>query len=114
MASSLASVTTAEAGSITLGVATGPNVFVAAQLVQKSRVVKAMHASIQFSADPQTESVLARQSLGVSKVNHILRVHGDRLAADTTTLDTFDQIGKDSLDRLFPWIKRPWSYSGVA
>ena len=98
----LESVSTADKGSVTLGVATGPDEYVAEQLKQKARVVKAMHERVQLCQDPQTEFVLARQSLGVSTVNHILRVRGARLGAGSEAAVAFDDVGKATLDRLVP------------
>ena len=75
---------------------------VAAQLDQKTKVAKAMYEHIQLCADPQTEFVLARQSLGVSRVNHILRVHGHRIIVRGQEANSFDKLGKDALERLSP------------
>ena len=61
-----------------------------------------MHERIQLCSDPQTEFVLARQSLGVSRVNHILRVHGHRLLSECEAVPSFGELAKHSLDRLFP------------
>ena len=47
----LGSVSTAEGGSMTLGVATGPDAFVAEQVGQKAQVVQAMHERIQLCSD---------------------------------------------------------------
>ena len=101
---SMASVGTAAKGSVTLGVATGPDEFVEEQMQQKIQVLKAMYERTQVCADPQTEFVLARQSLGVSRVNHILRVHGSRLSEVGSATGSFDDLGKATLDRLFPGI----------
>ena len=35
-----------------------------------------MHERVQLCQDPQTEFTLLREYLGVSRINHILRVHG--------------------------------------
>jgi hypothetical protein len=88
---------------------------------QKIQVVKAMYERTQVCADPQTEFILARQSLGVSRVNHILRVHGSRLSDEGSTTRSFDELGQATLDRLFPGItpaghiQASWStrHSGV-
>ena len=98
----LGSVSTAEGGSMTLGVATGPDAFVAEQLGQKAQVAQAMHERIQLCSAPQSEFVLARRNLGVCRVNHILRVHGHRLAAQRDGAEAFNKLGKDALDRIFP------------
>ena len=52
---SLASVTTAAHGSITLGVAVGPRHYTADQLLAKSDVSTAIHGRVQLCRDPQTE-----------------------------------------------------------
>jgi len=102
--SALASVALASEGTVTLGVATGPSSAVAEQLLQKTKVVQAMHERVQFCQDAQTEFMLARQSLGVSRVNHIFRVHGHSLALSRAVAQKFDDIGEASLERLFPGI----------
>ena len=52
--------------------------------------------------DTQTEHVLNSQSLGIGRVNHILRVHGHRLARDSAELQAFDGAARSTADRLFP------------
>ena len=76
----VATVRLASDGTLTLGVATGPQRAITEQLDKKTSVVKAMHERVQLCQNPQTEFVLARDSLGVGRVNHILRVHGHSLA----------------------------------
>ena len=44
--------------------------------LEDRRAIRAMHERVQLCQDPQTESALLRESLGVSRINHILRVHG--------------------------------------
>ena len=78
----LASVSTAVHGNITLGVAVGN----ACSCVQ----------------DAQTEFALLRESLGVSRINHILRVHGHTILHDGQAAAIFDEVGQRSLERLFP------------
>jgi hypothetical protein len=99
-----ASVSLATEGTLTLGVATGPEDFIVAQLKRKTRVVKAMHERVQLCQDPQTESVLARESLGVGRVNHILRVHGHTLVEQGGAAGAFDDVGRTTLERLFPGV----------
>ena len=72
----LASVDTAVHGNITLGVAVGPRQCVTDQLLANADVNWAMHERVQLCQDPQTEFPVLRESLGVSRINHILRVHG--------------------------------------
>ena len=72
----VAKVSTAADGSTTLGVAVGSQQFVTDQLSAKADVIRAMHERVQLCQDPQTEFALFRESLGVSRMNHILRLHG--------------------------------------
>ena len=46
----------------------------------KENVIKAMHERIATIEDLQTEHILCRESFGVGRVNHILRVQGHELA----------------------------------
>ena len=75
----VASVSTVTAGSTTLGVAMGPRQHIADQLLAKAVVIRAMHERVQLWQDPQIDFALLRERLGVSRVNHILRVHGHRI-----------------------------------
>ena len=72
----LVSVSTAAIGSNTLGVAVGPRRFIADHLQAKADVIRARHERVQLCQDPQTEFALLRESLGVSRINHILLLHG--------------------------------------
>ncbi len=98
----LAQVSTADEASLTLGVTTGPSGAVREQLAQKVKVVRAMHERIAICADTQTEHVLSRQSFGIGRVNHILRVHGHELAQEAHPLEAFDAVTESAMDRLFP------------
>ena len=71
----MAQVPTATSGSITLGVAVGPRQFMAEQIIAKADVIRVMNERVQLCQDPQTEFALLRESLGISRTNHILRVH---------------------------------------
>ena len=73
---SLAKTSAVTDGSITLGVAVGSRQFIADQLLSKADVVRAMHERVQLCQDPQTVFSLLRESSGVSRISHILRVHG--------------------------------------
>ena len=108
----LATVSSVDQGSITLGIATGPKEYVAEQLQRKSEVVKAMHERVQLCGDPQTEFALAGESLGVCRVNHILRVHGAHLVDNGSPLEAFDTLGKDALDS-FSWSHGRQPLSGI-
>ena len=68
--------TSAKEGLLTQRVHVGPRDSVVEELRAKTDVVRAMHEQFQLCLDPQTESTLHRESLGVSRVNHIHRVHG--------------------------------------
>ena len=98
----MASVCTVESSGLTLGVQTGSFDQVEAQLQQKVKVVKAMQARVALCQDVQTEHVLNRQSLGVGRVNHILRVHGDQLLRAEGSFVDFDQSSREAMERLFP------------
>jgi len=99
---SMASVSLASEGCKTLGVAVGPPEAVAEQLDEKAKVVKAMHERIQICQDPLIEFILLRESLGVGRVNHILRVHGYELAERGGAAAVYDGVGRASMERLFP------------
>ena len=98
----LATVRTADESGLTLGVATGSQAAVEEQLARKTQVVRAMQERVAITHDAQTEHVLNRESLGVGRVNHILRVHGDQLARAGSGLDGFDAATRAEMDRLFP------------
>ena len=71
----MAKVTTVTEGCITLGVAVGRD--------SKSRVGswarQTSHERVQFCQDLQKEFALLRESLGASRINHILRPHDSAL-----------------------------------
>ena len=60
----MAKVSTVTAGSIRLGVAVGPRLHIADQLLGKADVIRAMHERLQLCQDPQTEFALLRESFG--------------------------------------------------
>ena len=68
-------------------------------------VIRVMHESVQLCQDPQTEFALLRESLGVSKINHILRVHGHTILQERRVAEIFDEVGQRSLERLLPGFK---------
>ena len=98
----LADVSTAAEPGLTLGVATGRIAAVEEQLDRKAKVVRAMQERVAITHDVQTEHVLNRESLGVGRVNHILRVHGEQLFQSGTALEAFDKAVHEEMDRLFP------------
>ena len=61
-----------------------------------------MHERVQHCQDPQTEFALFCESLGVSRINHILRVHGHRILQEQWAAEIFEEVGQRSLERLFP------------
>ena len=92
----MAKVSTATAGSITLGVAVGPRQYIAEQLLGKADVIRAMHEHVQLSQDPQTEFALLRESLGASRINHILQVHGHTILQEQRAAEIYDEAGQQS------------------
>ena len=97
----MARVSTATARSITLRVAVGPRQYIADQLLAKADVILAMHVRVQLCQDPQTEFALLRESLGVSRINDILRVHGHTVFQEQRAAEIYDEVGQRSLERLF-------------
>ena len=51
---------------------------------------------------PQTEFALLRESLGVSCIKHILRVHGHTILQEQRAAEIYDELGQRSLERFFP------------
>ena len=90
----------ASVGTLTLGVAIGSPEAVAQQLDQKTKVVKAMHERVRLCQNPQTEFVLAN----IGRANHIICVHGHGLADQHGSAAKFDDVGRISLERLFPCV----------
>ena len=85
-----------------LGVAVGSQQFVPDQFLSKADVIRTMHERLQLCQDPQTVFALLRESLGVSRVNHMLRVHGHTILEEQSADGAYDEIGQRSLERLFP------------
>ena len=77
----LASVAKAVHGNSTLGVAVGPVGCVTDQLLAKADVIHDMTERVQLSQDPQTEFAFFRESEGVTRINHVLRVHGHTISS---------------------------------
>ena len=61
-----------------------------------------MHERVQLCQDPQTEFALLRESLGVRRINDILRVHGHAILQAQWAAEIYDEVGQQSLERLFP------------
>ena len=74
----MAKLSAVTSGSITLGVAIASQQCITDQLLSKADVVPARHERVQLCQDPQTEFAFFLESLGDSRVNHILRVHGHK------------------------------------
>ena len=60
-----------------------------------------MHERVQRCQDPRREFALLRESLGVSRMNHILRVQGHTIL-QVQRAEIYDEVGQRSLERLFP------------
>ena len=80
----------------------GPRRCIADKLLARVDVMRAMHERVQLFQDPQTEFALLRESLGVSRMNHILRVNGHEILHEERAAQIFDEVGDRSLERLFP------------
>ena len=80
--------------SITLGVAVGPQ-FITDQLLSKADVIRALPGSADGIRP-------LRESLSVSRINHILRVHGHTILEEQRAAAVYDEIGQRLLERLFP------------
>jgi hypothetical protein len=93
-------------GVVTLGVVTGEAEAIGQQVIQKAQVVRAMYHRAEVCQDAQTEHVLGRLSLGVCRLNHLLRVHGHDLHRDTSSLQRFDDAAFSAMARLFPGITK--------
>ena len=91
---SLTKTSAVTAGSITLGVAVGLRLFIADQLLSKEDVIRAMHERVQLCQDPQTEFALFRESLGVSHISHILRVHDHKILEEQRAAAVYNEIGE--------------------
>ena len=60
-----------------------------------------MHERVGLCKDPLTEFDFIRESLGVSMVNHIFRVHGHVILEEESPARTFGEVGLRSLERVF-------------
>ena len=61
-----------------------------------------MHERVQLCQDPQTEFALPCESLGVSRINHILRVHGHTIFQEKQAAEIYDEVRQRSLEGPFP------------
>ena len=64
-------------------------------------MVTVIRSKLAVAQDPQTEHVLNRDCLNVSRVNEILRVHGQTLVADAGSLSAFDERARREQERFF-------------
>ena len=71
----------------------GTRQFIADQLLAKG--------DVQLCQEPQTEFALLLESLGVSRINHIFRVHDRTIIQEKRAAENFDEVGQRSLERLF-------------
>ena len=78
---------TAVHGNVTLGVAAGPRLHIADQLTSFAPCMNA-----QLCQDPQTELAIRRESLGVSRINHIFRLHSHTNLQEREAAKVFDEI----------------------
>ena len=53
-----------------------------------------MQERVELCQDPQTEFALLREGLGVSRINHILRVHGHAILQEKRAADIDDEVGQ--------------------
>ena len=73
-----------------------PRHCIADQLLAKVDVIGAMHERGQLCLDPQPEFALLRESLGVSRVNNIFRVHGHTILNEEAAAKTLLGFTEDS------------------
>ena len=90
-------------GSITLGIAVGSRQFIADQLLSKADVIRATHDRVQLCEDLQTEFALLRESLGVSRIIHILRVHDHTVLEEESAAAVHDEIGQRTSQPRLIW-----------
>ena len=79
----MAAVSIATGGSTILGVAVGPQEFIADQLLAKADVIRAMHERVQLCQDAQTEFAHLCESLGRSHQPHSASARPHDLAGET-------------------------------
>ena len=98
-----ATLSAAQGGTMTLGLAVGPHSS-AAQLEVKAGVIRAMHERVQLCRDTHTEFEFCfiRETLVVSAVNHILQVYGHKIFDDGGAAKIFDGVGLASFERPLP------------
>ena len=85
-----------------LGAETVSGEAVVRQFKDKTRIVDTMVRRIALCQDAQVELTLQRSCLGISKVNHLLRVSGTELAREENALLAYDNAQLHGLRRLVP------------
>ena len=70
-------------------------------MLAKADVIWAMRERVQLCQDLHTELAILRESPGVSRIHHILIVHGHTIL-DEEAAKIFDEVGQRSIDGLFP------------
>ena len=73
----------------------GPRQYIADQQLAKSDVSRALRERVQLCQDPQTEFALLRESPGVTRINHIFRVHGHTNLDEEEAAKLVMQLVKD-------------------
>ena len=79
------------------------------QLSAKAGVKRATHERVQPCQDPQTEFALQRESQGVSRINHILRVHGHTILQEIRAAEMRNRVQKSARHRGFSTLESPHS-----
>ena len=88
-----AEIRTADEGVLTLGVVTGPREKVEEQIRTKAKVLGQIHKQVEVVDDAQIEHIMAKESLGIARINHILRVHGSALK-EGDSLNVMDEAAR--------------------
>ena len=63
--------------------------------------------------DPQMEFALVRESLGVRRINHILRVHGHTILQEKRAAVFYGEVGQRSFERLFQGFREDSSKQAI-
>ena len=86
----------------TLGIALGGAEKRVAAMRTKADIVQRMHDRIRRIQNTCAEHMLANACLGVAKVTHMLRAHGDELVSDGGAIEQFERATSGTLARLVP------------
>ena len=60
-----------------------------------------MNERVQLCQDRQIEFAFLRESLGVIRINHFLRVHGHTILQEQRAAEIYDEVGQRSREWLF-------------